>query len=229
MQPYFFPYAGYFRLFSHVDEFVLFDCVQFRRRGRIHRTEVPGADGALHWLTLPLAYCPRETLIRDVPFSTGARETLDQRLSAFDWIGTAPGETAQAIRSYLFGPTGRFVEFVEEGLILVARLLDLKVKFTRSSSFDLPAQLKGQDRILEILKRVEATHYVNLPGGRSLYDPLTFEQNGIKLVFMPDYTGPHMHMLHNLMTGDLAEIRRDVLAEEPLIPAADRGLKKEPF
>ena len=35
MQPYFFPYAGYFRLFAHVDEFVIFDCVQFRRRGRM--------------------------------------------------------------------------------------------------------------------------------------------------------------------------------------------------
>src|SRR5689334_2859030 len=66
MQPYFFPYAGYFRLFAQVDEFISFDCVQFRRRGRIHRTEVPGPGGSLQWLTLPLAYAPRETLIRDV-------------------------------------------------------------------------------------------------------------------------------------------------------------------
>ena len=41
MQPYLFPYAGYFRLLSQVDEFVIYDCVQFPRRGRVHRTEVP--------------------------------------------------------------------------------------------------------------------------------------------------------------------------------------------
>jgi hypothetical protein len=42
MQPYFFPYAGYFRLLQAADHFVLLDCVQFPRRGRVHRTQVPG-------------------------------------------------------------------------------------------------------------------------------------------------------------------------------------------
>ena len=51
MQPYFFPYVGYFGLLAHVDEFVIFDCVQFPRRGRVHRTEVtPASDGEQRWL-----------------------------------------------------------------------------------------------------------------------------------------------------------------------------------
>ena len=48
MQPYFFPYAGYFRLFAAVDTFIIYDCVQFPRRGRVHRVEVPGPDGNAH-------------------------------------------------------------------------------------------------------------------------------------------------------------------------------------
>ncbi len=60
MQPYFFPYAGYFRLMSASDVFVVFDDVQFPRRGRVHRCEMaPG-----RWLTLPLAPMPLDTLIK---------------------------------------------------------------------------------------------------------------------------------------------------------------------
>ena len=66
MQPYFFPYAGYFRLFAAVDEFVIFDCVQFPRRGRVHRCEVPRSGAGREWLTLPLARQPRDVLIRSL-------------------------------------------------------------------------------------------------------------------------------------------------------------------
>ena len=73
MQPYFFPYAGYFRLLHAVDDFVIFDCVQFPRRGRVHRTQVPGPTGQVEWLTLPLARHSRDTLIRDLAFAPDAR------------------------------------------------------------------------------------------------------------------------------------------------------------
>src|SRR5215472_19045850 len=79
MQPYFFPYAGYFRLFSHVDEFIILDCVQFPRRGRVHRSEVPAPTGASEWLTLPLARQPRDVLIKHLAFASGAREQFGRR------------------------------------------------------------------------------------------------------------------------------------------------------
>jgi len=213
MQPYFFPYAGYFRLFAHVDQFVIFDCVQFRRRGRMHRTELPGSEGRVQWLTLPMAYSPRETLIRDVAFVDGARAIFDERLRPFDWIRNAPGEAAQTLRSHLYGPMGSFSDFLEQGLRLAAGLLDLDVKFSRSSELEISSDLAGQDRVLAILQRLGAAHYINLPGGRMLYDPAAFAQAGIQLTFLPDYNGPHMHMLHALMTSDLSVLRQDVVAE----------------
>ena len=45
MQPYFVPYAGYFRLFAASDLFVIYDCVQFPRRGWVHRNKMFAADG----------------------------------------------------------------------------------------------------------------------------------------------------------------------------------------
>ena len=73
MQPYFYPYGGYFRLIAAVDLFILFDCVQFPRRGRVHRTEVPDGAGGRRWLTLPLAKQPQTTRIDHLAFAPGAR------------------------------------------------------------------------------------------------------------------------------------------------------------
>jgi hypothetical protein len=77
MQPYFFPYAGYFQLFHKTDTFVILDCVQFPRRGWVHRNQFTKLDGSVDWLTLPIRKCPQETLIKDLEFD------LDQRHSDF--------------------------------------------------------------------------------------------------------------------------------------------------
>src|SRR5882762_7582136 len=86
MQPYFIPYAGYFRLFAAADLFVVYDCVQFPRRGWVHRNRLPDADGELRWLTLPLATAPREVTIRDLTFRAGASEALSAQFTRFPML-----------------------------------------------------------------------------------------------------------------------------------------------
>lgn len=67
MQPYYYPYAGYFRLFAASDLFVIYDCVQWNRRGRVHRREVKGK-----WETLPILKTDREsTRIVDLQWQDG--------------------------------------------------------------------------------------------------------------------------------------------------------------
>src|SRR5437868_8669823 len=83
MQPYFMPYAGYFRLFQASDLFVIYDCVQFPRRGWVHRNLLSDARGVNRWLTLPLAKAPRDVLIRDLRFAPNARELIAERLRPF--------------------------------------------------------------------------------------------------------------------------------------------------
>jgi len=63
MQPYYYPYAGYFRLFASADLFVFLDDVQWNRRGRVHRFETKNKK----WVTLPIKKTPRDTtMIRDL-------------------------------------------------------------------------------------------------------------------------------------------------------------------
>ena len=139
MQPYFFPYAGYFRLLSEVDEFVILDCVQFPRRGRVHRSEWAQADGEKRWLTLPLVHQPQEVRICDVRFADDARTLFGQRLVSLPMFRRAAGPAADRIRQYLDDPLAMpLVDFLEAGLRLVNGLLGIDSVISRSSTLATP-------------------------------------------------------------------------------------------
>ena len=82
MQPYFLPYAGYFRLIAQTDIFVIYDCVQFPRRGWVHRNKLMDANGEEQWLTLPLEPAPQDVLIRDLAFPDDAAARIAERVTA---------------------------------------------------------------------------------------------------------------------------------------------------
>lgn len=72
MQPYHYPYAGYFRLFAASDLFVIYDDVQFNRRGRVHRYQKNDK-----WITLPIKKTDRDTTrIMDLEWRDGVINAL---------------------------------------------------------------------------------------------------------------------------------------------------------
>lgn len=216
MQPYFFPYLGYFRLFVKADEFILFDSAQFARRGRVHRCQVPGPSGSEVWLTLPLQRQPQKTLIRDLGFADDARRRLDRRLARLPWFQQADGPNATQVRDFLARPLESVVDFLEDGLRLVLGLLDVQTPMQRSSTLTIDPELRGQDRILALCRATGAHRYVNAPGGRDLYDPQVFADHGIQLCCLPPYRGPHLHLLPALMSLPASELKRDLPGRDPL-------------
>ena len=212
MQPYLFPYAGYYRLMAVSDIFVIYDDVQFPRRGRVHRCEMPGPGSERSWLTLPLRPQPRETLISDLAFADHARASFDARLTAYPWLSHGDSLIAGLVRDHLFGPLDGVADFLEDGLRLVAGALELPARIVRSSTFDLPAHLRGQDRIMAIVQALGGDTYINAPGGRMLYDDEVFRGAGVGLKFLPDYAGRYRYILPALMGGDLIGLRQDIMA-----------------
>lgn len=210
MQPYFFPYGGYFRLLAAAETFVIFDDVQFPRRGRVHRCEIPGPGGALEWLTLPLARQPRDTLIKDLAFAANARAVLDRRLARLRWLAGAHGAWADRVRGHLHGPLHDVLGFVQDGIELTAEALNLRPRLIRSSSLGIDRRLRGVDRVIAIVQALNGRTYVNAPGGRTLYRAATFQQSGLELKFLVPYAGAHMSILPALIGGDVAALERDV-------------------
>ena len=212
MQPYVFPYGGYYRLLAEADEFVLFDCVQFNRRGRVHRCEVAGPAGQKEWLTLPLARQSREVLIRDLEFAPGARRTLDERLARHRWLKAGRGPLAEALREHLYGPLEGVADFLEDGLRLVAEALGLRARIRRSSTLPIDAGLRRQERVVAIARALGASEYLNLSGGRALYCGERFAAEGMTLRFLPPYECGPFSVLESLATERPEQLRRRVLS-----------------
>jgi hypothetical protein len=217
MQPYFIPYAGYFRLFAASDLFVIYDCVQFPRRGWVHRNRLVDASGTERWLTLPIAKAPRQVLICDLRFSTDAGHVLARCMRSFPLLATAR-EPEPEILETLRDLGGTPVDYIERLLHGVVSHLGLRWEVMRSSTLGVPDSLHGQNRIIEITRRLGATRYVNAPGGRSLYDPLLFEHAGIELRFLDDYPGPSASILGRMLQEDAGSLAQEVRTSS--LPAA---------
>jgi hypothetical protein len=217
MQPYLIPYAGYFRLFQASDLFVIYDCVQFPRRGWVHRNRLVDARGMTRWLTLPLAKAPRDVLVRDLRFSPNARELLAERLRPFH-LATEDGDVQEilvAMRDVSGGP----VSYLERLLEQVVRYLAFPWRVMRSSALGIPPALRGQHRILEIARQLGATHYVNAPGGTGLYDDDAFAEAGIQLHFLAPYPGPSCSILSRIIGGSREELANDIRMTTRYMPS----------
>lgn len=204
MQPYFLPYAGYFRLIAQTDVFVVYDCVQFPRRGWVHRNKLLDARGEEQWLTLPLQSAAQDVRIADLAFAADAQAALTERLRPFP-VTAREGPHA-AVLERLRCVEGRPVDYIVDLLEIASRTLKLSWNVIRSSSLAVPESFRAQDRILEIARRLGATRYVNAPGGRELYDAEAFSQAGIELRFLEPWTGAGGSILQRLADDPTASL-----------------------
>jgi hypothetical protein len=211
MQPYFLPYLGYFRLFAASDLFVIYDCVQFPRRGWVHRNRLRDASGIERWLTLPLEKAQQNVLIRDLRFQPDAARLLADRLRPFSFH-SEDREGVLAVLAALRDIRGTPLDYLERLLECTVNYCGIPWRVVRSSSLNVPAEIRGQERILEIAKRLGASRYVNAPGGRDLYHATTFAEAGIELGFLPDYAGSHASILTRILHEDRDTLREDMLA-----------------
>ncbi len=226
MQPYFIPYAGYFRLFAASDLFVIYDCVQFPRRGWVHRNKLVDANGAERWLTLPLEKAPQNVLIRNLRFTPNAPQVLADRLRQFPLLAknsTCVEQILGALRNVQGSP----LDYIERLLEGTVTYFEIPWRVMRSSALNVPAELRGQDRILEIARRLGARRYVNAPGGRDLYDPGAFADAGIELHFLSDYAGPHASILSRILREDRNDLAQEILGRREIFGVADRNARRD--
>ena len=217
MQPYFVPYAGYFRLFAAADIVVTFDCVQFPRRGWVHRNRFATASGESAWLALPLRKVARETLIRDLTFQEDAEKRLDTAIDRFPMLVQARKERNPLLQRVLDLGSEGVTAYLSQLVHDISRTLGFERKTLPSSSLRISPDLKAQDRVIAIVKRIEGARYINPPGGRALYDRNTFAQHGIDLKFLTPYTGSTESILSRMLTEPLSKISADIARETVLV------------
>jgi hypothetical protein len=209
MQPYFLPYAGYFRLLHDVDIFVALDDVQFLRRGWMHRNRLQTAQGGLDWLTVPFAKGPQQMLITELRFQPDATSQMSERMRRFPACVEVNSVTSNLVERVAL-TCGFGVDYLLDLLRMTSSALGQQTPIVRSSELSIPPEVTGANRIYEICRQVGARIYYNAPGGRDLYSPEAFAERGIDLRFHPPYRGPTDSILQRLHTTDPATIRREI-------------------
>ncbi|MDH2909998.1 MAG: hypothetical protein HKL92_00350 [Candidatus Eremiobacteraeota bacterium] len=218
IQPYFLPYAGYFRLFEAADCVVIFDCVQFPRRGWVHRNRFRLANGEFDWLTLPIEKAERSALIASLRFAPDARERLKEAIRRFPVLERARAENHPALE-LLFAMDGDGVSpYLVDLLRYFSDRLQIRFEPIVSSTLNIDPDLRGQERVIAIVEAVGGTRYVNPSGGRSLYDPARFSNSQIDLRFLSEYSGDAGSILERILNDGPEAVAADIREQTILLP-----------
>ncbi|MEQ8815145.1 MAG: WbqC family protein [Thalassobaculum sp.] len=220
MQPYFMPYLGYYRLLHQADVFVAFDCVQFPRRGWVHRNRLHGGNGELAWLTLPIRPGHRSIAIDELVFDHRAETWWDAAARRFPAL-RSPGASAAMSLAGGFRPGDRVADYLVDQLTRMRDLLGLQARVVRSRDFGLPAEMRGEARIIEICRRLDADRYLNAPNGRELYDPTRFAAAGIELSFLPDWSGSYASTLERTAVEPVSALQDELAINSGRCGAGD--------
>jgi hypothetical protein len=184
MQPYLFPYIGYFQLLASVDEFVVYDNIQYTKKGWINRNRFL-QNGVDAMFSLPLAKASDylDVREREIADAYNPAALLARFAGAY---GKAPfyGETRPLLEDVLGNPERNLFAFLHDALLLTVAHLGLKTVIRVSSTVPIDHALAGQDKVLALCEALGATTYINPIGGVELYSREDFAARGIELHFL---------------------------------------------
>lgn len=182
MQPYFFPYIGYFQLIHAADAFVLYDDVNFIKGGWINRNYISSLGEKLR-LTLQLQGASPNKLINEIHLGMNRKQllrTIQQNYSkAPEFSVVYP-----LLEELLLSEENMLSNYLAVSLKRLCDFMGLKTTWFTSSELKKDNSLRGQDKVIAICEELGATHYINLPGGKDLYDHDSFKQRNIELSFI---------------------------------------------
>ena len=187
MQPYFLPYIGYFQLMSSVDQFVLYDNVQFIKNGWINRNRIL-VDDSDFVFTLPLKKDSHKMLINErcLSLDTWNRERrkilarIQQSYCKAEFFAEAYPLIERCIRY----ESNHLFSLIHYSINQIKDYIGINTEILISSQLDVDHLLSGQNRVIAICKYLSASHYINAIGGVSLYSQDDFNDNGIQLSFV---------------------------------------------
>lgn len=185
MQPYIFPYIGYYQLLNAVDEFVILDDVNYIMRGWINRNNIL-LNGKSFLFSFPLQNTSQNNLILNTKLSFSEKERT-KFLKTFQMAyKKAPyfDSFYSILEDIIFYPDPDLTNFIHNSFTKTLQYLGLKKKISRSSQIEKDNSLKSEDRILEICKKTDTDLYINPIGGKELYRKENFENHEMTLKFI---------------------------------------------
>ncbi len=186
MQPYFFPYIGYFQLIQNVDEFIVYDNIQFTKKGWINRNRIL-VNGNESYLTLPLKKDSDYIDIKDRYITedwTLERKKIINKIKE-TYIKAPYFQTVfPLIEEIINFENKNLFQFIYNSLKQINNYLDIKTPLIVSSSIEINHSLKAEDKVIALCKARLANNYINPIGGIELYNKEIFKEEGLELQFL---------------------------------------------
>jgi hypothetical protein len=192
MQPYFFPYIGYFQLIKNVDVFVYLDDVQYIKGGWVNRNRIL-KDGEASWITLPVLRGGHALAINQRRYHLGPAIVASTLRVIEERYRKAPNfrEVYPIVQEIMACEDANIATFNSNLIDRLAAHLDIKTLLVRSSELIKDNHLAGQERIIALCRHFGATRYVNPIGGITLYQPERFARAGLDLSFLESTCSPY--------------------------------------
>lgn len=191
MQPYIFPYIGYFQLISAVDRFIIYDDVNYIKQGWVNRNNIL-IQGEKNMFTIPLVKASQnikinETLVNQELYKSWKAKFIKSLEHSYK-KATYFNEVFALLTDFFAINYTTVSSLTVESLKVVSEYLKIKTEIVATSSGYNNHHLSAQERILDICLQEKATHYINPIGGLELYSREVFKKNQIKLNFIKSKT-----------------------------------------
>jgi WbqC-like protein family len=181
------PWKGYFDLINIVDEFILFDDMQYTRRDWRNRNLIKTRAG-LKWLTIPVAVKGnffqkiKDTSVSDPGWATRHWESIVHNYSKAKHFALY----RQLFESLYLGSQERFLSQINYSfLTAICKILGIDTRISWSENY---TSVEGKtERLVSICKQARATTYISGPGARDYLDETLFNNENISLEYM-DYS-----------------------------------------
>lgn len=227
MQPYFFPYIGYFQLIRAVDQFIVYDNIQYTKKGWINRNRFL-QNGKDVMFSVPLKKDSDLLDVRDREIAADFKKDkfLNQLKEAYR---RAPffTQTFPMVEQIVRYEERNLFRFIHNSIVKTCEYLSIGTKILISSSIPIDHSLKNQDKVLALCAAVGATTYVNAIGGMELYTKEPFRVKGVELKFVKskpfDYPQfgnefvPWLSIIDVMMFNSLDTIQARILTNYELV------------
>lgn len=187
MQPYLFPYIGYFQLIDAVDKFAFYDDVNFIKKGWINRNRLL-VNGADYTFTVPLKKISQNNLIFESYIKHDVYEDWKNKFLhtiELNYKKAPEFNKVYCMLDFFFSKEYNSVsEIAIQSVILISNYLGIDTEFVISSQSYHNRGLERQERLIDICKIEKIDRYVNALGGQELYKKEDFLKDGIQLEFI---------------------------------------------
>ena len=185
MQPYFFPYIGYFQLINAVDKFVFYDDVNFIKGGWINRNKIL-INGEKKYFTINLKKSSSFKKVNQIYIGGRTKKlikTINQSYSKAPYFNQVFPIIEEIILN--INSSSLISEIAAISVIKTSEYLGLKTIFEISSEkYYETKSLEKSERLIKICKLNNTDTYINALGGKELYKKETFIKDKIDLFFL---------------------------------------------